>query len=192
MDTRGHGRSPLSSDTLSYGLFAKDAMALMDYLETPRFKLIGWSDGAITGLQIALTQPSRLSGLFAFGANSDLGGLKAGGAKMGVFPLFSARCREEYLSLSPSPGKWSELQRLLGIMWRSEPNFSRTQLATIATQTTICDGEFDEIIKPANTREMAASIKMAKLVILPKVSHFAMLQDADGFNLALNDFLSTA
>jgi pimeloyl-ACP methyl ester carboxylesterase len=190
MDTRGHGRSPLLSNNMNYEAFAKDAVALMDYLEISRTAIIGWSDGAITGLQLALTQPGRLSGLFAFGANSNLGGLKRGGAKTGVFPMFSARCHEEYKELAPNPAKWSELQRLLSIMWRSEPNFSKAQLATIAVATTIADGEFDEIIKPANTREIAESIKDAKLIILSQVSHFAMLQDPTGFNAAINAFLS--
>ncbi|MBV9628601.1 MAG: alpha/beta fold hydrolase, partial [Xanthobacteraceae bacterium] len=31
MDTRGHGRSPVTSRAFSYGLFAQDAVALLDY-----------------------------------------------------------------------------------------------------------------------------------------------------------------
>jgi pimeloyl-ACP methyl ester carboxylesterase len=190
MDTRGHGRSPFISGKLSYEVFAKDTVALMDYLEISRSAVIGWSDGAITGLQLALTQPDRLSGLFAFGANSNLGGLKPGGAKTGVFPSFISRCHKEYLELSPNPDRWPQLERSLGAMWRSEPNYSSAQLATIKLPVTIADGEYDEIIKRENTREIAASIKGARLVILPNVSHFAMLQDASGFDAAVRGFLS--
>ncbi len=190
MDTRGHGRSPFSSDRLSYEAFAKDTIALMDYLEISRTSVIGWSDGAITGLQLALTQFGRLSGLFAFGANSNLGGLKSGGAKTGVFPSFSSRCRKEYLELSPDPGKWPQLERALSTMWRSEPNYTSAQLASIKLPVTVADGEYDEIIRPEHTRQIAASISGGRLVILPRVSHFAMLQDAATFNAALREFLS--
>ena len=79
MDTRGHGRSPLTSRAFSYGLFAQDAVGLLDFLQIPAAAVVGWSDGAITGLQLAIAKPDRISKLFAFGANSTLGGLKPDG-----------------------------------------------------------------------------------------------------------------
>lgn len=191
MDTRGQGRSPLTSGRFGYEVFARDAIALMDYLEIPRTTIVGWSDGAITGLQLALMQPRRLAGLFAFGANANLGGLKGGGAHSGVFPSFSSRCRKEYSELSPDPGKWNELQQGLGKMWRSEPNFSKGQLSTIRLPVAIADGEYDEIIKPEHTRQIAESIKDASLVMLKRVSHFAMLQNPAQFNEAIQKFLSS-
>jgi pimeloyl-ACP methyl ester carboxylesterase len=189
MDTRGHGRSPFIPGRLSYKTFAKDAIALMDFLEISQSAVVGWSDGGITGFQLALMQPDRLSGLFAFGANSNLAGLKAGGAKTGAFPSFSSRCRKEYLDLSPEPDRWSQLKQALTAMWRSEPNLSGNELATIKLPVTIADGDHDEIIKSEHTHQIAGSIEGARLVILPKVSHFAMLQDPSGFNAALRAFI---
>ena len=84
MDTRGHGRSPVTSPSFSYDLFAKDVVDLLDFLKIPEVSVVGWSDGAITGLQLAMTKPDRISRLFAFGANSSLDGLKANGARSGV------------------------------------------------------------------------------------------------------------
>lgn len=190
MDTRGHGRSPFISDKFSYELFADDAVSLLNYLDISRTIVIGWSDGAITALQLAMTRPDRLSGLFAFGANSNLEGLKAGGSHTGAFPTFSARCRQEYSALSPTPNRWPELERGLGRMWRREPMFTRAQLHSIKLTTTISAGEYDEIIRPEDTRQMAQSINGAHLSILPRVSHFAMLQDPSQFNDAIRGFLS--
>ena len=189
MDTRGHGRSTFIPGRLSYEIFANDVVALMDFLEISRSAVVGWSDGGITGLQLVLTKPDRLSGLFAFGVNSNLAGLKAGGAKTGAFPSFRSRCRKEYLDLSPEPHRWSQLEQALAAMWRSEPNFSGTELGTIKLPVTIADGDHDEIIKSEHTRQIAASIGGARLVFLPKVSHFAMLQDPSGFNAALRAFI---
>src|SRR5262249_51328308 len=64
MDTRGHGRSPVMSRAFSYRIFAEDAVALLDALKIPSTAVVGWSDGAITGLQLAMTQPDRISKLF--------------------------------------------------------------------------------------------------------------------------------
>jgi pimeloyl-ACP methyl ester carboxylesterase len=74
-------------------------------------------------------------------------------------------------------------------MWRTQPNFGKAQLARIITPVTIAAGEYDEIIRPEHTRQIATSIADARLVILPGVSHFAMLQDPPEFNRALRQFL---
>jgi pimeloyl-ACP methyl ester carboxylesterase len=190
MDTRGHGRSPFTPGKLSYEAFAEDAIALMDFLDISRSTVVGWSDGGITGFQLALSHPDRLSSLFSFGANANLAGLKAGGAKTGVFPSFSSRCRTEYSVLSPQPDRWPHLEQALIAMWRSEPNFSGAELARIKLTVTIADGDHDEIIRSEHTRLIAASIGGAHLVVLPRVSHFAMLQDPNGFNAALRAFLA--
>src|SRR5262252_6130180 len=81
MDTRGHGRSPVMSRAFSYRIFAEDTVALLDALKIPSAALVGWSDGAITGLQLAMTQPDRIAKLFAFGANATTDGLNPNGSK---------------------------------------------------------------------------------------------------------------
>ena len=68
MDTRGHGRSARDVRSFSYGLFAEDAAGLLDFLKIPQVSIVGWSDGAVTGLQLAMKRPDRVSKLFAFGA----------------------------------------------------------------------------------------------------------------------------
>lgn len=42
----------------------------MDFLHIQEAAFIGWSDGAIVGLKIAIRHPERLTKLFAFGGNS--------------------------------------------------------------------------------------------------------------------------
>jgi pimeloyl-ACP methyl ester carboxylesterase len=189
MDTRGHGRSPASSSTFGYAQFAQDVMSLLKYLGIPRTAIVGWSDGAITGIQLAMVRPELMTGLFAFGANTDLHGLKPGGAKSPVVKQFSARCQKEYSALSPQPERWSTLQAGLVKMWRSEPSFSRQQLSGIGIPVAVADGEYDEIIKIEHTKEIAHSIPKSELALMSDVSHFAMLQDPPQFNAYLNDFL---
>jgi len=189
MDTRGHGRSPVTSDQFSYALFARDAAALMKHLDIAKTIVVGWSDGAITGIQLALVRPDLVSGLFAFGANTNLQGLIAGGARTKVFQQFSERCSREYRVLSPRPEKWPTLNAGLSSMWRSQPTFTKAQLSSIRIPVAVADGEHDEIIKAEHTRKMAADIPGAQLVIMDKVSHFALLQDPPGFNAHLLQFV---
>jgi pimeloyl-ACP methyl ester carboxylesterase len=188
MDTRGHGRSPLLSRALSYSLFAKDAVGLLDHLNVAQVSIVGWSDGAITGLQLAVSAPERVSRLFAFGANSSPDGLKPSGANSRAFASYAARRRAEYGELSQHPERWTQLVDGLRLMWRREPNFTTHDLQTVRSPTIISDGEFDEIIKRNHTERLASAIPGARLVIQPAVSHFAMLQNPSQFNMVLRTF----
>jgi hypothetical protein len=49
----------------------------------------------------------------------------------------------------------------------------------------VADGDHDEAIRRAHTEYIAATIAGAGLLILPNTSHFAFLQDATLFNVAL-------
>lgn len=68
--TRGQGRSPYANFTeFHYDDFARDALALLDHLEIPKVAVVGWSDGGITGLNMAMNYSSRIERVFAHGAN---------------------------------------------------------------------------------------------------------------------------
>jgi len=188
MDTRGHGRSPLLSREFSYRIFAEDAVALLDHLQVPAASIVGWSDGANTGLQLALANPSRVTKLFAFGATSSVQGLKAD--RTGLFAVYVNRCKVEYKALSPSPEKWPELVNGLRGMWRMEPNLTKQKLGSLNVPTTISDGEHDEIINLEHTKQIANEIPRAQLAVQRGVSHFAMLQNPIQFNKLLIDFLT--
>jgi pimeloyl-ACP methyl ester carboxylesterase len=184
MDTRGHGRSPLISSYFSYDLFAEDVVGLLDELGIPAAAIVGWSDGAITGLQLAIAKPDRISKLFAFGANKTVDGLKPNGSRSLIFASFVERCKREYPHLSPHPDKWPQLMNGLRAMWRKEPAFTKQKLAAIKAPTAIADGEHDEIIKREQTEQMSLEIPGARLVLQPDTSHFAMLQSPAEFNKA--------
>lgn len=60
MDSRGHGRSTRNEQPYSYDLMASDLVGLMDYLKIKKAAIVGWSDGAILGLDIAIN-PIRIA-----------------------------------------------------------------------------------------------------------------------------------
>ena len=188
MDSRGHGRSTRDAQPYGYDLMASDVIGLMDYLKIKRAAVVGWSDGAILGLDIAIHYPQRITKLFAFAANSDPSGVADISASK-VFNDYIARTAEEYQKLSPTPKEYQAFLDQIGKMWASQPHFTKEQLGAIATPTWIVDADHDEAIKRENTEFMAAQIPGAGLLLLPQVSHFAFLQDPQGFNSAVLHFL---
>jgi pimeloyl-ACP methyl ester carboxylesterase len=188
VDSRGHGRSSRNAEPYGYDLMASDVIGLMDDLRIDKAALVGWSDGAIIGLDIALHHPERLSKLFAFAANSDPSGVKDVN-QSAVFTTFIARARKEYEELSPTPTQYDSFLAQITEMWQSQPHWTAAELRTIHVPTWIVDADHDEAIKRENTEFMASSIPDTGLLIQPEVSHFSFLQDPVQFNSDVLHFL---
>ncbi len=188
MESRGHGRSSRNAQPYGYDLMASDVLGLMDHLKIDKAAIVGWSDGAIIGLDIAMHHPERVSKLFAFAANSDPSGV-ADISRSDVFNAYIARAGEEYQRLSPTPSQYKAFVDEITKMWESQPHWTEADLAKVTVPTWIVDGDHDEAIKRENTEFMAAHIPGAGLLIQPEVSHFSFLQDPRQFTDDVLHFL---
>jgi hypothetical protein len=91
LDSRGHGRSSRNAAPYSYDLMASDVLALMNFLHIQRAALVGWSDGGIIALDLAIDHPERLTKVFAFAANYNPSGVKPNLESNPTFAAFIAR-----------------------------------------------------------------------------------------------------
>jgi pimeloyl-ACP methyl ester carboxylesterase len=189
IDSRGHGRSTRSAEPYGYDLMASDVLGVMDHLHIAKAAIVGWSDGAIIGLDIAMSHPERLSRLFAFAANSDPSGVKDVD-KSPVFQTFIARAEKEYETLSATPRDYKRFLGAICHMWESQPHWTVADLGRIKVPTWIVDADHDEAIKRENTELMAGAIPNAGLLLQPEVSHFSMLQAPDQFTDDVMRFLA--
>jgi pimeloyl-ACP methyl ester carboxylesterase len=190
MDSRGHGRSTRDAKPYGYDLMASDVIGLLDFLKIKKVALIGWSDGAIIGLDIAMHHPERLSKLFAFAANYDPSGV-ADASRNEVVEAYIARAGEEYAKLSTTPAEYKSFVDQITHMWNSQPHWTKADFAKIKTPTWIVDGDHDEMVKTDQPRTMADWMPNAGLLIEPDVSHFAFIQAPQQFNADVERFLKT-
>jgi pimeloyl-ACP methyl ester carboxylesterase len=189
MDSRGHGRSTRDARPYGYDLMADDVVALMDVLKIPKADIVGWSDGGIIGLDLALRHKDRVGKVFAFAANTKTSGVVEGVEKNPTFAAYIERAGHEYAKLSATPKQYDAFVDQISKMWADQPNWTDDQLKSITTPVLVVDGDHDEAIKRAHTEYIAATIPHAGLLILPNVSHFAFLQAPDQFNFAILHFL---
>ncbi|WP_137153807.1 alpha/beta hydrolase [Rhizobium sp. FKL33] len=190
IDTRGHGRSTRDGRPFSYRLLGQDVIAVCDELEVERFAVIGWSDGACTGLELCRSHPGRVAGLFFFACNVD---------PFGVMPFkltpVIERClsrnRNDYALLSETPEAFQEFADAVSLMQRNEPNLSAQDLETIRTPVAVAQAEFDEFIAPEHAEYLAHALPNGRLARLPGVSHFAPIQRPHVFNAAALAFLKS-
>jgi pimeloyl-ACP methyl ester carboxylesterase len=189
MDSRGHGRSTRDSRPYGYDLMADDVVALMDVLKVSKADIVGWSDGAILGLDLAMRHPDRIGKVFAFAANTVTSGVKEGVEKNPTFGGFIERAGHEYTAYSAAPKEYDAFVAQISKMWASQPNWTNAQLKAITASVLVVDGDHDEAIKREHTEYIASTIPHAGLLILPNASHFAFLQDPELFNCAVLHFL---
>jgi pimeloyl-ACP methyl ester carboxylesterase len=189
MDSRGHGRSTRDSRPYGYDLMADDIVALMDVLRVPKADVVGWSDGAILGLNLAMRYPERVGKIFAFAATTMTSGSKYSAIMNHTIVAFVKRAGHEYKAYSATPAEYSSFVLQIIKMWASQPNWTDADLKTIAAPVLVVDGDHDETIKREHTEYIASTIPDARLLILPNASHFAFLQDPERFNDAVLDFL---
>ncbi|MBS0279180.1 MAG: alpha/beta hydrolase [Proteobacteria bacterium] len=189
MDSRGHGRSSRDAQPYGYDLMASDVIALLDYLKIQKVALVGWSDGAIIGLDIAMHHPERLTKLFAFAANVDPSGVA--NAPSAVVDQYIARAGKEYAKLSPTPTQYKSFVEQITHMWDSQPHWTQADLAKIKVHTWIVDGDHDEMVKHDQPRTLADWVPNSGLLIEPEVSHFAFLQNPAQFNADVLRFLKS-
>jgi pimeloyl-ACP methyl ester carboxylesterase len=189
IDSRGHGRSTRDVRPFSYDLMATDVLAVLDQASVARPALVGWSDGAIISLITADKWSDRVSGVFFFACKMDPSGNKPFEPSSALKHCFS-RHTKDYAALSTTPDDFKAFVDAVGLMQRTQPNYSTADLARIRVPVRIAHAEHDEFIKQEHAAYLAQALPDATLSILPGVSHFAPLQRPTLFNAELKGFLA--
>lgn len=191
-DMCAQGRTNDRPGPLSYHAMAEDVIALMDRLRVKRFDVMGWSDGGITGLDLAIHHPDRIRRLVTFGANSSPEGYNpADRAFLDTATVagFGDGMRHGWKEHSPEPEHYEvALQKLL-TMWKTQPQFTDAELHSIRAKTLVCAGEND-LVRPEHTRALAQAIPGASLWIVPGATHGAMIEKPAEVNARVVEFLT--
>jgi pimeloyl-ACP methyl ester carboxylesterase len=147
MDSRDHGKSADSPDKITYEKMTDDLAALLEHLRTPPACVLGWSDGGIEALLLAIRHPEKVKKIAAMAANLDPDGLH---------PKALALIKT-MLASTPPPGK---RDAKVTQMMLDEPNIEFTSLETITAPTLILAGDHD-VIRDEHTLDIYHHIPIA-------------------------------
>jgi pimeloyl-ACP methyl ester carboxylesterase len=184
MDSRGHGKSTDSDAPLSYDLMADDTLKLLDRLNIGKTDIVGWSDGGIIGLDLAMHHPERVGRLVVIGANFAVDGLVDQpdlNAAVPPAPGFYARN-------APDPAHWPALYRKVVTMWATQPNYTTADLGKITAPVLVMAGEFD-VIKRTHTDQLARAIPGAEEAIIAGGGHDMVIGKPDAVDARILAFL---
>jgi pimeloyl-ACP methyl ester carboxylesterase len=169
---------------------ASDVLAVMDTLKVKQAAVVGWSDGACIALILAMRAPARITRVFFFACNMDPSGTKEIAWPNPVIDRCLSRHRKDYAQLSETPDQFDAFFAAVGLMMKTEPNYSAQQLAGIQVPVSIVISERDEFIRLEHAEYLARTIPGARSIFLSGVTHFAPLQRPDQFNSVLQTFLA--
>lgn len=183
-DSRSQGKSTDKGSALTYEMMADDYAALLTKLNVEAANVIGWSDGGINGLLLAIRHPDKVKKLIVTGAN--------------LRPDHTA-VEDDVLSIVDNPyqmlkrktDKTEEdktVYKLLKLLVE-QPNIPVADLRKIKSPVLVIGGDHD-VIKPKHTLEIFENINEAYLWILPNSGHSTLAAYTEEFNRKVSDFLT--
>lgn len=194
VDCPGQGRSE-QADSVSYQLMADHFNKMIDQLKLDSVYVVGYSDGAMTGLLMAADRPDKIKRIAAFAATSDTSGLLPGiveGLDQMTPEAVETNFRwwlDTHLKLTPQKDKWKKFITDFREMCLRPVMIPEEKLKKINTQVLLIQGDND-IVKPEHGVKLFRSINGSQLCIVPAASHFILFEKPETFNYLVMEFLT--
>lgn len=183
-DSRAQGKSTDARDSLSFEMMADDFAALLDKMHIHSAYVIGWSDGGINALLLAMRHPDKVIKLASTGAN--------------LWPdstaINPADWKDELKDYNASKHKWyvtakeKNDHKIFLLDWE-QPNIPLLALRKIKCPSLIISGDHDVIVLQ-HTVAIYQNIPHAYLWILPNSPHGTLQVHADEFNKEVDNFFT--
>lgn len=193
---RGHGRTKNPAGKFTgYAQLADDALGLLQFLNIEKVTMVGFSDGAITLLEMAQRHPQAIKNMVVIGANyyNDEACLQAMENLTPeniekLYPDWAAELEQQHSF--QGQGYWKELATQLRVMWLDNPNYSKEDLSRITVPTLVMTGQHDHFGSIAQTLDIHRAIKNSEICIVPGASHPVLSQRPEISSLLILDYLA--
>jgi pimeloyl-ACP methyl ester carboxylesterase len=189
-ERRGHAHTPDVPGPLTYELMAQDTIAYLEQEVSAEAHLVGWSDGAVVALLVALYRPELVGRLVLIGQYYNSSGKVQGSALLNMLgsPEAIAFLRTEYDRFSPDGAEhFPVVHAKTMAMINTEPELDLAGLAVIAAETIVLQGDRDEVTV-AHSAAVAAALGNGRLAVLPG-THGLPAEQPGPVNALLASFL---
>jgi pimeloyl-ACP methyl ester carboxylesterase len=195
-EQRGHGHTGDVPGPYRYADMAGDTAELLDRLGIRDADVMGWSDGGIVALMLAVRRPELVRRLVVSGANAVPGARALTPDTRTMLQGYRAQDdttrQREWVRLSgDSAGGWTVAIEKLKTLWLLHPTpdeLTLGDLARIRAPTLVVAGDHDAV-RLDHTLEIYRAIPGAALYILPNTEHATFRDRAAWINPVVREFL---
>jgi pimeloyl-ACP methyl ester carboxylesterase len=182
VDSRAHGKTVDAKDSLSFEMMADDFAALLDKMHIDSAYVIGWSDGGINALLLAMRHPDKVIKLASTGANLTPDSL-------GLTPATWKDMVNQYQKDKDKPRTTAKEKNDWKIFMLDylQPNVPFSALKAIKCPSLIICGDHD-VIPIEHTTKIYQGIPRAYLWVVPNSGHPTLIEHRDEFNDVVNNF----
>lgn len=173
-DQRAHGHTPDQEGPLSYAVMAEDTIAFLEKeAETP-VHLLGYSDGAVIALTVAIERPDLVRDLVVVAGVYHHDGWEPGVLESEAqVPEFMA---EAYAEVSPDGREhYGQVVAKLDRMHAAEPAFTDADLAGLEVPVLVLVGDDDEV-RLEHAVAMYRALPHGELAVVPHASHGVLVE----------------
>jgi pimeloyl-ACP methyl ester carboxylesterase len=188
-DRRGHGRTPDTDAPFHYAEMATETIGVLDTVVNGPAHVVGWSDGGIVALLVALRRPDLVRRTVVIGTNVH----HEAALPMDVDPggVFATKIHDDYAALSPDgAGHFVDIAERSNAMVASEPTMSPDDLSAITAPTLVMAGD-DDLVRLDHTCAIYAALPAGRLAIVPGASHAAPIERSSLMAALILDFLAS-
>ena len=173
-DRRGHGATPDVPGPITYDNMADDTIEFLERVVGEPAHLIGYSDGAMVGLLVALRRPDLVRKLVVMGLYVNGGGEAEWFGRYvrdATAATVPESLRRAYGERSPDgPDHFDVVAEKILHLWRTEPDLPVDALRDLAVPTLVLQGD-DDIVTLEHGVAMARAIPDVQLGVVPGTSH---------------------
>jgi pimeloyl-ACP methyl ester carboxylesterase len=183
-DRRGHGYTADTAAPFHYEDMAAETIGVLEAVVGGPAHLVGWSDGGIIGLLVALRRPELIDRMVLIGAHFHHDGFG-----LPEESPFVRAIVEAYAERSPDGGDhFGEVFEKFTAMVTTEPTLTTDDLGRITAPTLVMAGD-DDAVPLSHTCEMYEALPTGQLSIVPGTSHALPIERPDVTARTVLDFL---
>lgn len=196
-ERRAHGHTPDVEGPLNYSDMATDTIGFLEEVVKEPAHVVGWSDGGIVGLLVAIARPDLVRKLVTISANfrpAAVVGVPESQNMLVPSPDDPSleMFRSLYAASSPDgPEHWPVvIAKFAEMISSQQPNIKTDELARITSPTLVVSGD-DDMMTLEHTIELYRAIPGSELATVPGTSHALMFEKPGLLNRIVLDFLES-
>lgn len=189
VSSRGHGKSAIGTQPVSYEQKAEDVMAVVNAVTRDSFMMLGFSDGAYTAYKVASMYPERVKKLVAIGAGEQIPGLRRVKFDLAELARLDSAYWQQQLSLMPEPEKLPAFLASLEDFYNSVV-VSKALFSSIRCPVLLVAGELDRNAPLSTIISAYQMIPNSQLAIIPNAGHVVFSENFAAVWACVRPFLS--